>query len=57
MKEETLIESTVKNIRDICRKYELGRGGPRLSCSDVTMYNYRNKDNSHIRRMRIQICA
>lgn len=57
MKEETFIEPTVKNIRDICRKYELGRGGPRLSCADVTMYNDRNMDNAHIRRRRIKICA
>jgi hypothetical protein len=24
MKEETFIEPTVKDVRDICRKYELG---------------------------------
>ena len=57
MKEETFIEPTVKDVRHICRKYELGRGGPRLSCADVTMYNDRNMDNTRIRRRRIKICA
>lgn len=57
MKEETFIEPTVKDVRNICRKYELGRGGPRLSCADVTMYNDRNKDNKWFRRRRIKICA
>ena len=57
MKEETFIEPTLKDVRHICRKYELGRGGPRLSCADVTMYNDRNMDNARIRRRRIKICA
>ena len=57
MKEETFNEPTVKDVRDICREYEIGRGGPRLSCGDVTMYNDRNMDNARIRRRRIKICA
>ena len=57
MKEETFIEPTVKDVKDICRKYELGRGGFRLSCADVTMYNDRNMDNARARRRRIKICA
>ena len=57
MKEETFIEPTVKDVRDICRKYELARRGPDLSCANVTMYNDRNMDNGRIRRRRIKICA
>jgi hypothetical protein len=57
MKEEKFIEPTLKDVREICRKYELGRGGPRLSCGDATMYNDRNMDNGRIRRRRIKICT
>ena len=55
MEKETFIEPTVKDVREICREYELGRGGLRLSCSERTMYNDRRRDDKWVRVRRIKI--
>ena len=57
MKEETFIEPTVRDIRDLCRKHNIGRKVLLQSCAEATMYNDRNLDNKWIRRRRIKICA